>query len=80
MQTFVIEIEDGRRPSNLHEAEVPDLTAARMEAARLLSMVIKHEPETFWASNHWQLRIRDEHGVVLFQLHASANASATKPR
>lgn len=72
MRKFSIVIDDGIRPKETHDLELVDTQAARIEAARLLGMMIAHEPEGFWGEMDWSLTVKDEAGMRLFRIHALA--------
>ena len=72
MRTYTIDIDDGRGPDEPYALELPDLQAARMEAARLLGEMVRQEPENFWQAMNWQVLVKDETGLLLFELHALA--------
>lgn len=72
MHTYVLEIDDGRVAAEPYELGLADLNAARVEAARLLGAMIKDAPEEFWATMDWRVRVSDDAGLLMFEIHAFA--------
>jgi hypothetical protein len=59
-------------------AELPDVDAARAEAAVRVGDLLKEHAARIWADEDWQLDITDETGLILFMLHLTAvRTSAT---
>ena len=72
MRTYTVEIANGVRPEEPYEVDLPDLSAARKEAVRLLGAMLTHEHEDFWATRDLQVLVKDESGLLLFELRVIA--------
>lgn len=48
--------------------DLPSVDAARDEAARLISDMVKDHPERLWADGAWQLTVSDDQCLSLFQV------------
>lgn len=56
--------------------ELPDHTAARVEAARRIGVLLNDRPARIWVDQDWQMEITDEAGLILYAIHLSAMKSA----
>jgi hypothetical protein len=48
--------------------ELPDMEAARVEAARVGGEILKDGAHHFWGSQPWTLTCTDEEGLIFFTL------------
>lgn len=59
-------------PENL---TLPDLSAAKREATRLMGNAVFALIDDFWDAGECVVRVCDENGLCLFEVHAFAVAS-----
>jgi hypothetical protein len=60
-------------------AELPDRTAARVEAARRIGDLLNEHAGRLWVDQDWQMEITDEVGLILYVIQVSAmNTPATQ--
>ena len=60
-------------------ADLPNIAAARVEAARMMGEDMRDYPEAFWDDEEWQIAVSDERGLVLFTVYGSAMRSSAGP-
>lgn len=68
MSRYYFDIKDGQDFDDLQGSEWPDLAAARIEAVRFASEVLKEMPERFWNCEEWTMTVSDHHREPLFTL------------
>ena len=61
-------------------ADLPDLAAAQVEAARMMGEDMRDYPALFLNDEEWQIAVSDERGLVLFTVYGSALGSSPAPR
>ncbi len=76
MERFLFSLSDGVPHPDEESVDLPDVAAARGEAARVLSDALKLRSEEFWRDGRWVLTVSDERGLVLFSIYVDAIASA----
>ena len=76
MEQFVFTLSDGVPALDEDRFELADVTAARNEAARVLSEALKTHAREFWRDGRLVLTVSDERGLVLFSIYVDAIASA----
>jgi hypothetical protein len=84
MPRYHFHVCDGQDFVDLHGTELPDLAAAKREAARYAAHLLQDQPETFWDSAHWHMRVTDDQNMTLFDLtfiggDAAAIARSERP-
>ena len=57
-------------------AEFPNATAARIEAARRIGILLYDHAHQIWVDEDWQMDVTDEKGLILFTISISAMESA----
>lgn len=69
------------RPLGVHvpslEAELPNSTAARVEAAKRIGSLLHDHAGQLWADQDWQIDVTDRDGLILYVIQVSALKSAT---
>lgn len=59
-------------------AELPDSTAARVEAAKRIGKLLHDHAGQLWVDQDWQMDITDERGLILYAINIAAlRSSAT---
>jgi hypothetical protein len=53
-------------------AELPDLSAARVEAARRIGTLLTEHAGQIWVDQDWQMDVTDEAGLILYMINVSA--------
>ena len=76
MEQFLFNLSDGAPNLSEERVDLPDVAAARGEAARILSDALKLHSEEFWRDGRWVLTVSDARGLVLFSIYVDAIASA----
>ncbi len=80
MERFLFTLSNGDPHLDDEGIDLPDLTAARREAARFLSDALKYRSDEFWRDGRWTLTVTDARGLVLFSIYVdSVLAAATSP-
>jgi len=74
MPRYFFDIIDGQAFPDNDGTDLPDLTAARLEAVRLSAEVLKEMPERFWMCEEWTMTVRDDIGIRLFTLKFRAES------
>ena len=57
-------------------AELPDGTAARVEAAKRIGALLHDHAQQIWVDQDWQMDVTDEKGLILYSLQVAALRSA----
>lgn len=57
-------------------ADLPDTTAARVEAARRVGQLLHEHANQLWTDENWQMDVTDGRGLILYVLNISAMRSA----
>lgn len=68
MPRYFFHVEDGQVFSDLQGTELPDLGAARREAVRFAGALLADQPEAFWGTGEWKMRVSDDRNLTLFTL------------
>ena len=63
---------NGERHLDGEGTDLPDLDAARVEGAQLIGFMLRDHPDAFWQEGKVTLQVTDEHGMLLFEITASA--------
>ena len=80
MYRFHFNIHDGSSTPDEDGTELPDIDAARRQAAQLMGQMLCDDPDMFWNGEEWHLDVTDERGLVLFSLlFATVDAAAKRP-
>ena len=59
-------------------AELPDSTAARVEAAKRIGALLHDHAGQLWIDQDWEMDVTDQSGLILYSIHVAAmRASAT---
>lgn len=69
MPRYHFNIEDGYAEPDPDGLDLPDLGAARVEAARTFGELLRDKSESFWMSEDWRMEVTDSAGLTLFCLH-----------
>jgi hypothetical protein len=84
MARFYFNVDDGKEPAvDDLGVELPDLAAARKEAAMFAGEMLKDGPDEFWNVQGWRMAVTDAAGLTLFTIEvggkmAPAAASAER--
>jgi hypothetical protein len=65
---------DGRRIPDDEGTDLPDLSAVRAEATRVMGELLKEQPEDLWAHGRLTLEVTDEGGAGVLVLAVSLEA------
>jgi hypothetical protein len=75
MERFFFNVVDGRNYPDDHGTELSSLTAARVEAVKVLVQVLSARPQDFWETGCFSVTVTDRTGLTLFSIMVS-NADA----
>ena len=56
-------------------AELPDSTAARVEAAKRIGELLTEHAHQLWVDEDWQIDVTDQRGLILYGIYVTANRS-----
>lgn len=56
-------------------ADLPDSTAARVEAAKRIGELLTVHANQLWVDQDWQIDVTDERGLILYVIYVTANRS-----
>lgn len=76
MERFLFSLADGDPHIDDEGLALPDVRAARLEAARFLGDALHARAEEFWRDGRWVLTVTDAQGLVLFSIYVDAVAAA----
>jgi hypothetical protein len=80
MPRYHFNIHDGVSSLDEDGTELPDIDAARRQAAQLMGQLLRDDPDMFWNGEEWRLDVTDDRGLVLFSLlFATVDAAAKRP-
>jgi hypothetical protein len=68
-----------RTPSHVlitQGAELKDSTAARVEAARRIGVLLHEHAGQLWVDQDWQMDVTNEEGLILYVIHVVAMRTA----
>lgn len=68
-----------RTPSHVmvtQGTELPDSTAARIEAAQRIGMLLTAHAGQIWVDQDWQIDVTDDSGLILWTIQVSALRTA----
>jgi hypothetical protein len=77
MPQYFFHVRDGRTPPDARGTELPDLLAARVEAARYGGELLQDHAKTFWNDGEWTIEVTDGTGLTLFTLTFVATDAPT---
>ena len=85
MPRFFFHRTDGGFDPDLEGTELPDLTAARLEALRFAAATVKDHPEQVWAGSPFRVEVSDETGmllstVIILEIDTPAARGLRQPR
>ena len=72
MPRYFFHVHDGADYPDLQGTTLEGLTEARREAVRFAAALLGEQPEIFWASGEWRMRVSDEGDLTLFELRVLA--------
>jgi hypothetical protein len=72
---FYFHTEDGRPLRDREGVELPDLAAARREAARALGEMLKERADEFWSDGLLRMAVSDADGLTLFLVEVTATTA-----
>jgi len=72
MARYFFHLRNGDTYADPEGVEFADLQACRVEAARMLSGVLRDRASEFWEKQSLKLMVTDEKGLILFVLNLSA--------
>lgn len=79
MPRYFFHVLDGCDYRDLQGTELADLNVARREAVRFAGALLTDEPDNFWGTDTWRMRVTDDYGFTLFELTFSATDGAPDP-
>jgi hypothetical protein len=68
MPRYFFDIRDGTELIDHVGSELAGLDTAHVEAARLAGRLLMDNPDEFWRTAKWQVRVRSEDDTILFTL------------
>lgn len=68
MPRYFFHLEDHVFTHDEEGTELPDLRAARLQAAELVGEILKHEASRFWDMGDWRLVVTDDQQNILFRI------------
>ena len=85
MPRFFFHRTDGGFDPDLEGTELPDLTAARLEALRFAAATVQDHPEQVWAGSTFRVEVSDETGmlmstVIILEIDAPAARGLRQPQ
>jgi hypothetical protein len=75
MPIYHFNVEDGQKYPDLPGMDCPDLDAARIEAIRRTSDLLRDNGASFWGGHGWKITVTDARGLILFTLNFLAVSS-----
>ena len=72
MARYFFNTRDGVEFVDNEGTELPDWTAAQMEAARHLADMLQERPDELWRHPNWTVTVKDERGLTLFVIDVNA--------
>jgi hypothetical protein len=72
MARYFFHLRNGDSYADAEGMEFADLQACRVEAARMLSGILRDRASEFWDKQSLKLMVTDEKGLILFVLALSA--------
>jgi len=72
MARYFFHLRNGDSYSDPEGMEFPDLQACRVEAASMLSGILRDRVSEFWEKQSMKLMVTDEQGLILFVLNLTA--------
>lgn len=75
MPRFFFHVYDGKVIPDHKGAELPDWEAARLNAIAVAGRLLTDEPERIALGEDWRMEVKDEEGLILFQLNFFVAAS-----
>lgn len=80
MPRYNIEVRTASHVATSVPIEAADLTALRIELAKLVGELLKDHAMQIWVDEDWRVDVTDESGLILFVMEVSAsNTAATRP-
>jgi len=76
---YYFHVEDHQRYLDQDGVELADLDAARVEAVRVSSDMLRDHAVEFWRLGQWRVVVTDERDKILFALAFEAVDAATLP-
>jgi hypothetical protein len=80
MPRYFFDVRDGSEEIDPEGTELPHVNAARVEAAKMAGRLLADNADKFWSGDEWTISVRDERGLVLFNLIFLAVDAAASPR
>jgi hypothetical protein len=68
MPRYHFNVHDGAPMLDAEGTELPDWQAARLEAIRRASDILKHEADRIALGEDWRIEVTDRTGLILFQM------------
>ena len=72
MPRFHFDVEDGKRFSDAHPIELPDLPAVKAETLRRAFEMLGGPGNAYWNGGMWTVRAIDDGGIEVFRLSCTA--------
>jgi hypothetical protein len=74
---YFFHVHDMQTRPDMEGLELPDLTAAKVEAVRSSAEMLKDHALTFWNVGEWSFEVTDDTGLTLFILYFTAIEAPT---
>lgn len=75
MPRYLFDVNDGRAGGDDAGIDLADLTAARARAAKIAGEALVNGAAGFWDGQPWSVRVSNDAGLALFELHLTAISS-----
>lgn len=72
MSRYFFHSEDGLCYPDTEGTDLPDLTAVRIEAVRVMCDILREHAAEFWDTKEWKLTVTDDSAMTLFTLDMAA--------
>ncbi|THD80982.1 MAG: hypothetical protein E7812_06145 [Phenylobacterium sp.] len=71
MARYFFNTVDGRRYPDEDGADLPDMTAVRAKATRIIGELLKEQPQDLWDTGQLRLEVADEAGAEVLVVEVS---------
>lgn len=72
MPTYNFEVRTPTHALVTEGIDLPDSTAARVEAAKRIGDLLRRHAGEIWVDQDWQMDVTDERGLILYAILVSA--------
>ena len=76
MPLYHFEVRTETHVMHTEGADLPDSTAARVEASCRIGTLLREHASQLWVDQDWQMDVTDASGLILYVIHVSAIKTA----